>query len=77
MILLQALVVGVIGYALGMGLTAGFFTVTERQEATRGVFLLWEVLEITAAVDLLIVLVASFLSVRRVLVLEPAVVFRG
>jgi ABC-type antimicrobial peptide transport system permease subunit len=36
MILLQALVVGVIGYALGMGLTASFFTVTERQEATRG-----------------------------------------
>jgi putative ABC transport system permease protein len=77
MILLQALVVGVIGYALGMGLTASFFTVTERQEATRGIFLLWEVLEISAAVDLLIVLVASFLSVRRVLVLEPAVVFRG
>ena len=77
MILLQALVVGVIGYALGMGLTAGFFTVFERQEATRGIFLLWQVLETTAAVDLLIVLVASFLSVRRVLVLEPAVVFRG
>src|SRR5215467_12586593 len=77
MILLQALLVGVIGYALGMGLTASFFTVFERQEATRGIFLLWEVLEITAAVDLLIVLVASFLSVRRVLVLEPAVVFRG
>jgi putative ABC transport system permease protein len=77
MILLQALVVGVIGYALGMGLTTSFFTVTERMEATRGVFLLWEVLEGTAAVDLLIVLVASFLSIRRVLVLEPAIVFRG
>jgi putative ABC transport system permease protein len=77
MTLLQALVVGVIGYALGMGLTAGFFTVFERQEATRGIFLLWQVLETTAAVDFLIVLVASFLSVRRVLVLEPAVVFRG
>jgi putative ABC transport system permease protein len=38
MILLQALVVGVIGYALGMGLTAGFFTITERREATRGIF---------------------------------------
>jgi len=77
MILLQALVVGTIGYALGMGLTTSFFTVTERLEATRGVFLLWEVLEGTAAVDLLIVLIASFLSIRRVLVLEPAIVFRG
>lgn len=77
MIVLQALVVGVIGYGLGMGLTAGFFTVTERLDATRGVFILWQVLEGTAVVDLLIVLVASFLSIRKVLVLEPAIVFRG
>lgn len=77
MILLQAFVVGVIGYAIGMGLTAGFFTITERNEATRGIFLLWEVLEATAAVDLFIVLIASLLSIRKVLVLEPAIVFRG
>jgi putative ABC transport system permease protein len=77
MILLQALVVGVIGYAIGMGLTAGFFTLTERREATRGIFLLWQVLEITAAVDLFIVVSSSLLSIRKVLVLEPAMVFRG
>lgn len=77
MILLQAFVVGVIGYAIGMGLTAGFFTITERNEATRGIFLLWEVLEATAGVDLFIVLIASLLSIRKVLVLEPAIVFRG
>jgi len=77
MILLQALVVGVIGYAIGMGLTAGFFTVTERQDATRGIVLLWQVLAGTGAVDLLIVLIASLLSIRKVLVLEPAIVFRG
>jgi len=77
MILLQALVVGVIGYGLGMGLTAGFFTIFERQDATRGIFLLWQVLEATAAVDLMIALVASLLSIRKVLVLEPAIVFRG
>jgi putative ABC transport system permease protein len=77
MILLQALIVGIIGYALGMGLTAGFFTITERREATRGIFLLWQVLELTAGVDLFIVLIASLLSIRKVLVLEPAMVFRG
>jgi putative ABC transport system permease protein len=77
MILLQALVVGVIGYAVGMGLTAGFFSITEHREATRGIFLLWQVMAITAGVDLFIVLISSLLSIRRVLVLEPAVVFRG
>jgi putative ABC transport system permease protein len=77
MILLQALVVGMIGYAVGMGLTAGFFSITERREATRGIFLLWQVMAITAGVDLFIVLISSLLSIRKVLVLEPAVVFRG
>jgi putative ABC transport system permease protein len=77
MILLQALVVGVIGYAVGMGLTASFFSMTERREATRGIFLLWQVMAITGGVDLFIVLISSLLSVRKVLVLEPAMVFRG
>src|SRR5438034_8735781 len=40
MILLQALVVGVIGYAIGMGLTAGFFSITSHRDATRGIVLL-------------------------------------
>jgi putative ABC transport system permease protein len=77
MILLQALVVGLIGYAIGMGLTAGFFSITERQEATRGIFLLWQVVVGTAAVDVFIVLISSLLSIRKVLVLEPSIVFRG
>jgi putative ABC transport system permease protein len=77
MILLQALVVGVIGYAIGLGLTAGFFSMTERRGATRGIVLLWQVLAGTAGVDLCIVLIASVLSIRKVLVLEPAIVFRG
>ncbi len=77
MILLQASVVGLLGYAIGMGLTAGFFTITERRDATRGIFLLWQVLVATGAVDMFIVLISSLLSIRKVLVLEPAVVFRG
>jgi putative ABC transport system permease protein len=35
------------------------------------------VLALTAAAVFLIVLVASVLSIRKVLVLDPAVVFRG
>lgn len=76
MILLQALVVGLIGYAIGMGLTATFFVVA-RTDATRGFFLFWQAMVGTLGVVLFIIVVASLLSIRRVLVLEPAMVFRG
>ena len=69
--------VGSIGYALGMGMAATFFAITVRQIATRGILLLPEVMVATAVIVLLIVIVASLMSIRKVLVLEPAVVFRG
>jgi putative ABC transport system permease protein len=77
MILLQSLVVGAVGYSLGMGMAAGFFSIFVHQMATRGIVLLWQVMLGDAAVVLLIVIIASLMSIRKVLVLEPAVVFRG
>ncbi|MBZ5583064.1 MAG: ABC transporter permease [Acidobacteriia bacterium] len=77
MILLQALLVGTVGYSIGMGMTAVFFSITAHQEATRGIVLLWQTMAGTAGVVLFIVAVASLMSVRRVLKLEPAIVFRG
>lgn len=77
MILLQALLVGTVGYSIGMGMTAAFFSITMHQEATRGIVLLWQTMAGTAGVVLFIVAVASLMSVRRVLKLEPALVFRG
>ena len=77
MILLQALLVGTMGYSIGMGMTAVFFSITTHQEATRGIVLLWQTMAGTAGVVLFIVAVASLMSVRRVLKLEPAIVFRG
>ncbi len=77
MILLQALVVGGIGYALGMGMAATFFAVFVHQIQTRGIVLLPEVMAGTAVIVMFIVIVASLMSIRKVLVLEPAVVFRG
>jgi len=76
MILLQALVVGVIGYGIGMGLAASFFEVTKGFVHLRGFALLWEVMVATGVAVVGIVGLASVLSVRRVLVLEPAMVFR-
>lgn len=77
MILLQALVVGSIGYALGMGLCSAFFEITLRNLPTRGLILFPEVWAGVGVIVLIIVTLASLLSLRRVLVLEPAVVFRG
>jgi putative ABC transport system permease protein len=77
MILLQAVVVGVLGYSVGIGLTAIFFESTSHMTHLAGLHLYGEVMVGTAAAVLLIVILASLLSVRRVLVLEPAVVFRG
>ena len=77
MILLQALTVGFIGYALGTGMAATFFEIFSRQIATRGMVLLWENVAGVGVLMFLVVIAASLLSIRRVLVLEPAAVFRG
>jgi putative ABC transport system permease protein len=78
MILLQAVVVGTIGYGLGMGLTALFFEwADDNVPEMRGAFLPWQVMAGTAGAVLLIVVLAGLVSIRRVLVLEPAVVFRA
>ncbi|WP_020468639.1 ABC transporter permease [Zavarzinella formosa] len=76
MILVQALVVGLIGYGLGVGGTALFFTLTQGAIPLKGFHMLWQVMAGTAAAVSIIVVLASLLSIRKVLVLEPAVVFR-
>ncbi len=75
MILLQALVVGVIGYGLGVGAAAGFGELAKRVPVI-AFYMPWQVLALTAAAVLLIIMLASLLSMRKVLKLEPAVVFR-
>lgn len=78
MVLLQATLVGVIGYCLGIGMTSAFFEFTaDLNPNLRGLHLLWEIAAGSAATVVVIVLLASLMSLRKVLVLEPAVVFRG
>jgi putative ABC transport system permease protein len=76
MVLAQAVQVGLVGYGVGVGLAAMF------GQAVRGglrlsFFMPWQVLAITAAAVFLIVLLASLLSIRKVLVVDPAIVFRS
>lgn len=77
MILLQASTVGVIGFALGTGMAAQFFNYFSQQIPTRGLLLIWQNVAITGTCIAFVMILASILSIRRVLVLEPAVVFRG
>ena len=75
MVMVQGLVVGLIGYGLGVGLASLFGAATQNTEIS--FFMPWQVLVGTAVAVLVIVLLSSLVSVRKVLVLEPAVVFRG
>jgi putative ABC transport system permease protein len=77
MILLQAGTAASLGFALGTGMAATFFEITARKLATRGIVLMWECVALTGACIFLVAIVASVLSIRRVLVLEPAAVFRS
>lgn len=76
MIFLQAAVAGIIGYSLGVGLAALFGWMME-SSPKMAFNMPWEVLVGTGAAVGIIILLSSLLSVRRVLVLEPAIVFRG
>ena len=77
MVILQALVVGVLGYALGVGLAGLFFYMTREVPALDGFVLRWQVIVGTAVAVAVIMVVSSLASIRKVFVLDPAVVFRG
>ena len=78
MVLLQAAIVGIVGYCLGIGMTAAFFEFTaDLNPNLRGLYLLPQIALGAAATVVVIVIIASVMSLRKVLVLEPAVVFRG
>src|SRR5262249_23094797 len=80
MVLVQALTVGVLGYAVGVGLAALSEDFLLWQLEGRGVppaaFMAWPIPLGTALAAALIVTASSFVSLRRVLRLEPASVFR-
>jgi putative ABC transport system permease protein len=77
MIVLQALLVGGVGYGLGVGLTTIFFLTTGKITPLAGLHMTWLAFLGTGAAVIVIVVATSVISARRVLTLEPAIVFRG
>lgn len=76
MVLAQALHVGLVGLGVGVGLAA-LFGWSTRSFSKLSFYMPWQVLVITSVAVFLIVLLASLLSIRRVFVVDPAIVFRG
>lgn len=77
LILAQALVVGVLGLGLGIGLSAAFFEATREIPKLRNFVLHPEIAAGTALLMLAITMLACIAAQRRVRRVEPAAVFRG
>ncbi len=75
MIMLQALVVGLIGYGVGVGAAASFKYLSGQSELAFR--MIWQIPAITACAVTVIVVLASLLSIIKVIRLEPAIVFKG
>ena len=75
MVMSQALVVGVIGYGIGVGLAGAFTIFTVRSESELSAKLPWELLLISLVAMVLTVMLGSVLSLRRVIGVSPGAVF--
>lgn len=76
MVLLQTVVVSAIGYGLGVGLAA-LFGAASKNASKLAFNMPWWILLITGAAVLVIAALASVMSLRKVMKLEPAIVFQG
>jgi putative ABC transport system permease protein len=78
MLILQSLLVTIIGFGLGAGASAILFSLMDSQEsALRGMGIPWYLLIGTAILDGCIVAVACLVSARKVLFVDPAIIYRG
>ncbi|MGD9691762.1 MAG: ABC transporter permease [Phycisphaerales bacterium] len=76
MVLMQALIVGLISYGIGVGLASIFSLTGRRPGAELAPYFPWQMLVGTLFAMLVCVSMGSVLSLRRVIRLEPAVVFK-
>ena len=74
MIVLQALLVGAVGYGLGVGLASIVGTATKHSELAFK--MPWQILVISAGSILVICTISAIVAMRKVIQLEPAIVFK-
>ncbi len=77
MILLQTLLVSFVGFGLGIGAAAWFGTLANSPDSKLAFYMPMEVFVGTGVAVAAISILSSLLSMQRVMVVEPAVVFQG
>jgi putative ABC transport system permease protein len=77
MILLQAMLVSITGFGLGMGGATWFGTIANSPGSRLAFYMPLEVFVGTGLAVMAIGMLSSLLSMQRVMVVEPAVVFQG
>lgn len=78
MVIAQALLAAVIGYGIGIGITAWISIIIRRQQNTElDSVLPWQLLAASAVAMLVCVLIASVFGLRRVLTVSPSRVFQS
>ena len=75
MILLQAVSVAVVGYGLGIGLACWFGY--SMRNTPLAFLLTWQLLVVAFCAVVIICMLSAMLSIRKVMKLEPAIVFKG
>jgi putative ABC transport system permease protein len=77
MVFLQAIVVGFTGFSLGLCGAAAFFEFAGRSPNFAGFYLPWWIGAASGGVAAVIILISSIFALRRLLFVDPAIVFRG
>lgn len=78
MVFLQAMVVGFVGYSVGLFGAACFFEFAGKNNPNfTGFYLPFRVAIASGAVAAIIILIAALIALRRLLFVDPAIVFRG
>ncbi|CAG0959669.1 hypothetical protein PHYC_00655 [Phycisphaerales bacterium] len=75
MILIQSLTVSLLGFGLGLGISAGMGAMTK--DSALAFLMPWQLLVVALGATIVICMASAMLSIRRVVTLEPAIVFKG
>lgn len=76
MVVVQSLAVGAVGYGIGLGIAA-FVGATFLEKSTLSFSMPWQLMVFTALSIAIVCVASAVLSVRRVMVVDPAIVFKG
>ncbi len=76
MVAVQAGLVGLIGYGIGLFLATMFIVSGSGNDTFKGFFIPWQIPVISAAAVIIMILLTGALALRAVLKMEPAEVFR-